>query len=173
MKSIAIAIVSLAAYAQGPLMQSILPRYETAKKNLIESAELMPAGDYGYKLSPPQRSFGEWIEHNVSMNYGQCSALRGEAPPKDKMPKGMTAKADLEAALKESFEYCDKAFMPMDDQKALMERDAPGGKKMVPANTMIGLLNSWNQHYGNLVGYMRTKGLTPPSTARAQKAPHR
>jgi hypothetical protein len=30
---------------------------------------------------------------------------------------------------------------------------------------MIGVVVSGNEHYGNLVGYLRSKGITPPSTA--------
>ena len=150
-------------------MKSILPRYATAKLNLIETAAVMPEADYGFKLTPAQRSFAEWMEHTAEMNYGLCSTILAEAAPKDKVHKGVTAKAEVERTLKESFDYCDRAFHSMDDAKALTEIDAGGGRKVVPASAMIGLLINWNEHYGNLVGYMRSKGLTPPTTARAQR----
>lgn len=164
-------ILSLTLLGQdaGPLMKSIQTRYATAKLNLIESAEAMPESDYSYKLTPPQRSFANWIEHNIEMNYNLCSSLKGEKSPKEKFVKDTAPKAALEKGLKESFQYCDSVFVSMTDEKALKEVTTPSGQKILPANIMIGLLNSWNQHYGNLVGYLRTKGVTPPSTARSQK----
>ena len=158
-----------AAQEQGPLMKSILPRYATAKLNLIETAAAMPEADYSFKLTPPQRSFANWMEHTAEMNYGVCSSILAEPTPKDKVHAGMTAKGDLEKALKESFDYCDRAFHSMTDAKALSEIDAGSGRKVVPASSMIGLLIALNEHYGNLVGYMRSKGITPPTTARAQR----
>jgi len=31
------------------------------------------------------------------------------------------------------------------------------------------MISHTNEHYGNLVTYMRLKGMVPPSTARSQK----
>jgi hypothetical protein len=163
-----LAICTVAAAEEpGPIMQSILPRYETAKLNLIETAALMPEADYSYKLTPPQRSFGGWIEHNIGMNYNLCSSAMGKTAPSMKKYQA-TAKAELEQGLKESFAYCDELFKNMTDQKSLQPVES-GGKKVYPVNVMIGLVVNWNEHYGNLVGYMRSKNLVPPSTARAQK----
>jgi hypothetical protein len=167
MKSIAsLLLLSGLACAQGPLMQSILPKYNTARLNLIETAEFMPAGDYSFKLTPAQRSFGEWIDHNISMNYSLCARVEGK-PANAKKPASMS-KDDLVAALKESFQYCDTVFQGMTDEKAMQPVES-GGRSVLPADTMISLLVNWNEHYGNLVGYLRTKGIVPPTTARAAK----
>lgn len=158
--------LSIAGYAQGPLTQSILQKYSSAKLNLIETAEFMPAADYGFKLTPPQRSFGEWMEHNIGMNYSLCARVEGKAP-NAKKPASMS-KDDLVAALKESFQYCDTVFQGMTDEKAMKPVES-GGRSVLPADTMISLLINWNEHYGNLVGYLRSKGIVPPTTARVAK----
>ncbi|MBL8229556.1 MAG: hypothetical protein JNL98_13790 [Bryobacterales bacterium] len=152
--------------AQGPLMQSILPKYNSAKLNLIEAAEFMPASEYGFKLTPAQRAFGEWMDHNISMNYSLCARAEGKAA-NAKKPASMS-KEDLVAGLKESFQYCDSVFQGMTDEKA-MKLVESGGRNVLPADTMISLLINWNEHYGNLVGYLRSKGIVPPTTARASK----
>jgi hypothetical protein len=36
---------------------------------------------------------------------------------------------------------------------------------------MLGFLTNMASHYGNMVGYLRAKGVTPPGTARAQPTP--
>jgi hypothetical protein len=150
----------------GPIMQSILPRYQVMKLNLVESAEVMPAEAYDFKLTPPQRSFAEWMEHNASMNYSMCASAAGQSAPPAKPPE--KTKAALSAALRASFDYCDGVFESMTDEKSLQPVKV-GDRTLYPVNVMIGLVANWNEHYGNIVGYLRSKGITPPSTARAQK----
>ena len=123
----------------------------------------MPEENYPYKLSPEQRPYSAWVEHTAMGNYGFCSAIQGSPAP-DMGKHGVTGKIELQKALKDSFEYCDAAFSVITDQKALAES---GGK--YPVTAMVGLIASLNEHYGNMVGYLRTKGITPPSTARAKK----
>ena len=149
-------------------MQSILPRYEVVRLNLIESAELMPADAYGYRLTPEQRSFGEWIEHNIGMNFNACAPLSAVPPTAAARYKGATDKDRLVEGLKASFDYCEPVFRHMSDAKIVQPVEA-GGRTVSPVNVLFGLVVNWNQHYGNMVGYLRTKGITPPSTARAQK----
>ena len=44
-------------------------------KNLIESAELMPADKYGYHPTEPQMTFGKLVVHIVQTNTLICSAI--------------------------------------------------------------------------------------------------
>jgi hypothetical protein len=161
-------LLAAAALAQAPIMDSIVPRYESVRLNLIESAELMPAKDYGYRLTPEQRSFGEWIEHNIGMNFNSCAPLSAVPPTAAARYKGATDKTVLVEGLKASFDYCEPVFRRMTDAKILQNVQA-GGKTVSPVNVLFGLVVNWNQHYGNMVGYLRTRGITPPSTARTQK----
>ncbi len=155
--------------AQGPLMQSILPKFETAKLDIVETGELFPDSDYGYKLNAPQRSVAEWMQHNITMNYGSCSQISTKPPIDTSKVRNMTSKAELIPALQASFDYCGDAFKSFTDETALKTFQVQGRAAAVPANVMITLLTLWNEHYGNLVGYIRTKGMTPPSTARVAK----
>lgn len=162
-------LIATAALAEdGPLMKSLLPRLQTAKLNLVESARLMPESDYGYKLTPAQRTFGQWMEHTIEMNYGTCASLHSTPGPDPLKYKGVTAKGELVAGLEASMDYCEQGFRAMNDTTALQAKTV-GKREVYPVNLMVGLVVNWNEHYGNLVGYLRTKGITPPSTARAQK----
>jgi hypothetical protein len=163
-------LVASVAFAQhGPLMQSILPRFETNKLNIIESAEAMPESDYKYKLTPAQRSFADWIAHTIQMNYGSCSGIHTQPPPEAKHFNENLPKAQLVAGIQDSFAYCEAAFQSMSDETALRPIEK-GGRKIVPVNVMVGLINNWAGHYGNMVGYLRTKNIIPPSTARTQRS---
>ncbi len=159
------AYLSVAQAQEGPLMQAVMGRYNAVKQNLIETAEVMPEVNYNFHLTLPQRSFGEWIDHTVISINNNCSAIKGVVAPK---PEHATSKAGLVKAMKDSFAICDSAFNGMTDQKALTEITI-GEKKLYPVTPILAMLTGLNEHYGNLVGYLRSKGITPPSTARAQK----
>jgi hypothetical protein len=168
MKTITILFLSCgAALAQSanPLTDAVMARYKAIRQNLIESAEAMPEGDYGFRLTPPQRPFGEWISHTAVGNYNYCAIIKGQ-PADTHAMHGLTGKAEIQKALVDSFAFCDSALKDMDDRKALTEVTL-GDKKVYPVQGMIGIVASGNEHYGNIVGYLRSKGITPPSSARA------
>jgi hypothetical protein len=152
-----------ASQSANPLSDALRQRYNVARQNLLESAELMPAEQYGFRLTPQQRMFSEWIGHTVMLNHNSCSAMEGTAAaPMDHSRHGAQQdKAALISALKDSYGHCDKVFAGLEDGKLLASK---GG-----INAALNLLANSYSHYGNMVGYLRTKGLVPPSTARAQK----
>lgn len=152
-------------YAESnPLTEAVTARYNAVKQNLLGAAEAMPEEHYAFRLSAEQRPFGSWVEHTAMGNYSFCAGIKGSAAPDTSKIHGLTSKVELQKALKESFDYCDAALAAMDDKKALTEAS---GK--YPVNSMISLVGSLNEHYGNMVGYLRSKGIVPPSSARAKK----
>jgi uncharacterized damage-inducible protein DinB len=171
LKAAGIALITCTfAHAQNPLMQAYMPRYNAMKQNLIESAEAMPAEHYSFKLTPEQRTFADWLDHTVMLLHGSCAAMKGEAtPPMDhsKHAAGVP-KPQLQKALREAADYCDSVLKDMTDAQALATITV-NGKSATPVNSMIGLLTNMASHYGNMVGYMRSKGVVPPSTARSQR----
>jgi uncharacterized damage-inducible protein DinB len=152
-----------------PLTQAVQGRYQAMKMNLLDTAEMMSEENYAYKLTPPQRALGEWLEHTAMSSYGSCATIKGEPTPEiAKTLHGLKSKAAIQKALQDAFAYCDSAMQGLTDQKALAPVTV-AGKEVVPVTGMIGLITMMNEHYGNLVGYIRSKGMVPPSTARMQK----
>ena len=154
------------AQSSNPLTDAVMARYKSVRQNLIEAAEAMPEDGYSFRLTPQQRPFGEWIGHTAMGNYNYCAIIKGEKAPDMHALHALTGKADLLQALTASFEYCDAALKNIDDQKALAGF-AASDKQLFPVQGMVNLVSSANEHYGNLVGYLRSKGITPPSSARA------
>ena len=153
---------------ESPISASNKFFYNGAQKILLRAAETMPEEHYGFKPVDTVRSFGQIVGHVADSQYVFCSVVLGEKNPAPKIEKTKTSKADLAAALKESFTYCDRAYDAMTDKSAAEKVKFFGGID----TTKIGVL-SVNQthsieHYGNMVTYMRLKGLVPPSTERAQ-----
>jgi hypothetical protein len=159
---------TVAALAENPLTDSVMTRYKRLRLDVSETAEVMPEQNYSFRLTPAQRTFAEWIGHAAMGNFGFCAAIKGEAAPKTEHIHHMTGKSEHSKALLDSFNYCDEALKGMTDQKALTAYTL-NSKQGFPVQGMINLVSSTNEHYGNMVGYLRVKGITPPSTVRASK----
>jgi hypothetical protein len=149
-------------------MEAVRRQYDNAKRNLIEAARAMPEEHYAFKLTPAQRAYGEWVEHTAGLNLRVCATAQGAAPPA--APKTNGSKAEILSAIEASFAFCDAALSSMSDEQAL--RVVSQNPRRTALDSLIGLVASLNSHYGNMVGYLRMKGVTPPSTARAQQ-PHK
>jgi uncharacterized damage-inducible protein DinB len=138
--------------------------WETVKRYVAASAEKMPAEHYGFKPAPEVRSFGELIGHLANEHYLLCAPLKGEANPMEKVDfEKKTAKADLVKAINDSNAYCDAAYAAAKDDAKTITPLSPG-KRDTPFRSMLLNVTHDNEHYGNLITYMRMKGLVPPSS---------
>jgi uncharacterized damage-inducible protein DinB len=110
------------------------------------------------------RSFGELLGHIANANYNFCAAPKKVASPnKSNIEKTATTKAAIVAAVKESFAFCDSAYEIAD---AGLTEMVKSGQREVGAGYPLTFNIAHNfEHYGNIVTYMRLKGLVPPSSA--------
>ena len=123
--------------------------WNRVKRLNTASAQAMPEANYAFKPTPEVRSFGQIIGHLANEHFMVCSEVKGEANPQKAVDfEKKTTKADLVKALADSYTYCD-GVAPKDDKGF--------------AN-LLGNLTHDSEHYGNLVTYMRMKGIVPPSS---------
>lgn len=155
--AIVLVLVTRSIWAQN--LTTAEQRYFTSvRRNLEASADVMPADKYSFKLTSGQMSFGEWLIHSAQRNYADCAALKGEdVPAAAKQLAGMTSKDDIAKALKESFAYCEPVMAHPDESKILASPQL--------SYSFMHVLVHNNEIYGNIVGYMRSSGIVPPSTA--------
>jgi len=152
---------ALPAQTANPLSTELRQMYTGVKTNLTRMAEKMPAENYDFKATPDIRSFGQLIAHIADSQARTCSALAGEARQLGAASK--TSKADLVAALQESFTMCDAVVDGMTDAKAVeMVKLGRGERSRLGA--IAGLISHSNEEYGYLSVYMRLKGIVPPSS---------
>lgn len=130
---------------------------------LIGSAEKMPEAQYSFKPTDSVRSFGQLVGHVADAQYMFCSAVLGEKNPSPGIEASKTSKADLVAALKASFAYCDKAYDGLTDDQASQTVKMFGGDMPKPVVLIANNMHDF-EHYGNMVTYMRLKNVTPPSS---------
>jgi uncharacterized damage-inducible protein DinB len=152
-----------------PITASERGFYSFVSTAVVGAAQKMPEENYSFKPTPEVRTFGQLVGHVADASYTFCSQAIGEANPAKDIEKTKTSKADLVAALKDGVAYCNKAFESMTDAK---------GSEMVKlfnfnlARLTVFSINSahTDEHYGNMVTYLRLKGIVPP-TSESQPAP--
>jgi len=153
--------VSLAE--DNPLSANTRLVYTGMKNILLRTAEKVPEENYGFKPTDAVRSFGQIVGHVADASYMFCSVALGEKNPAPRVEQTKTTKADLTAALKGAFAYCDRAYDGMTDAAAAQTVNLFG--REMPR---LGVLNvnvvHTSEHYGNLVTYMRLKNVVPPTS---------
>jgi len=172
-----------AAPATGPVSTMLKGSFDTISRYITASAEKMPEENYAFKPTPEVMSFGQLLTHVAATHFSYCSRVKGEANPNaggDIEKK--TAKADIVKAFADSVAYCAPLYAMSDAAalEALPAPLAPQGQQAAPPpppapprppaqpqaklQRLLGNVTHDWEHYGNLVTYLRIKGLVPPSS---------
>ena len=149
------------ALAQNPLSTEVKASYTRVKNNILKAAEKMPEEAYAFKPADGMETFGQRLAHIVDSNAGTCGRIKGEQ--KQIGARSKTSKADLVAATKESFAFCDAVFDAMTDADAQAMIQGRGGQAS-KLSSLYGVVAHSNEIYGYISVYMRLKGIVPPSS---------
>ena len=143
-------------------------QYASIKRYIIGSAETMPAEHFAFKPVPEVMTYAGLLRHIIDVQYGFCNGVKGGAnPATGKALDKLIDKAALVPAVKEAFAYCDDAFAALTNENALemlIVGTAPNQRQVARANQLTMVIAHGNEHYGNLVTYMRIHGIVPPSS---------
>jgi uncharacterized damage-inducible protein DinB len=154
---------SQAAPSANPITASEKGLYSFISGAVVAAAQKMPEENYAFKPTPEVRSFGQIVGHVADANYMFCALGSGEPNPNKGIEKTKTSKADLVAALKDAVAYCNKAFDGMTDAKG--SQMAKFMSFDLAKLTMFSLNTAHtDEHYGNIVTYLRIKGIVPPTS---------
>jgi uncharacterized damage-inducible protein DinB len=165
---------SLGAQTKGgataqPVSDAMRSSWDSAKKNIRESANVVPEAVYSFSPVPGTvRTFGQIVGHVAGANYVICSAAKGEKSPHEEGAfESLATKAALIKAWDDSVAYCDAVFKSITDRSAGEAIDMPFGMgKGVRTGALLMNIGHANEHYGNLVTYMRIKGIVPPTSRK-------
>ncbi len=131
---------------------------------VVRALEQTPDSLLSFKATPAVRSLGQLYAHVADGEQLFCSLALGHGMPATSVEKTKTTKAELLQALKESAAHCDMAYAQTDAQA-----QTPASFFGQNVNRLF-LLNMNGahdfEHYGNIVTYLRLKGITPPSSQR-------
>jgi uncharacterized damage-inducible protein DinB len=145
--------------------------YTRNRNNIGKSAEKVPEDFYNMRpgTQTEVRTFGQIIGHLANFNYLWCAEAKGEKNPNQGNDfEKVTAKADLLKALNGAWTYCDGVYSALTDASAreMIEVTGPNGQhsQSPRISRLIQNFAHNNEHYGNLVTYMRIKSIVPPSS---------
>ena len=163
------AVIMLACAASPLLAQGPSPvaasrmLWEDVTNYLVQSAKDMPEDKYSFKPTAGVRSFGELIGHVAGAQTMFCAIALGEKPPaEDAVEKAATTKDALVKALQASNENCRRAYGQGDADAAGLV-NVFGQQR---SRLFVLMMNAThdNEHYGNVVTYLRMNGIVPPSS---------
>jgi hypothetical protein len=82
------------AGAGQPVADAMRSSWDGAKKNIKESADVMPEANYAFKPAADVRTFGAILAHLAGANYMFCAAGKGEKSPhaEDEFEKSATTR---------------------------------------------------------------------------------
>lgn len=153
--------VAIPLFGQQPTITSeVKQNYQRTKDLILRAADKMPEDGYNMKATPAERTYAEMLGHIAQAHMMVCGGIFGQ-PGRANTAK--TAKADVIAELKRSFDLCDRAYDFLNEQNM----SVVGGSEFM-GGTMVGRLYANvihdNEMYGTMAVYLRLKGIVPPSS---------
>jgi len=147
-----------------PVSESLRAMYGPVKQNIVAAAQQMPEDLYDFRPTEEVRSFGELIGHIAFAQFNICSGLLGQDSPRSgNLEQTLKSKAELVSAIEDAFQFCDPAYASARDADLGDAVSFFGQQSVRHYPLSYGLVHA-NEHYGNIVTYMRLNGLVPPSS---------
>ncbi len=149
---------------------------KSIEKNITEAAEAMPEERFNFTPDSLHiqgsayegvRTFAGQVKHLATDNFAIWSPLTGDPLPagaKDvNGPEELKSKAEIIGYLKESFALGHRAIATLTAENAL-EMVPFRGRKLPRLDLVFFALTHANDHYGQMVVYLRMCGIIPPAS---------
>ena len=146
-----------------PLVEVSKRMYGISKDDILRSVDKIPDDMWSFQPAKDVRTMGQLFAHIADAQYEFCGvAAEGKSVSKG-IEKSSETKAQVVPALKEAFAYCDNAYAKLTDANS-GELVSFFGMRITKLGAMDFNFAHNMEHYGNLVTYMRIKGIVPPSS---------
>lgn len=154
-------VLLLSAVTMNAQVADLRAAWTTLGANLVAAANRLPEADYSFRPTPDVRSFAQLVAHIAESQFAFCGPL---SPLKSRAGVDkLTTKAELVAALRDSVTFCSAAANVVTDANSAQTVKLFGQDKARLTVLWTNLAHS-NEHYGNMVTYLRLKGLVPPTS---------
>jgi hypothetical protein len=160
--------------AEHPTVTQVLDRSLTnVESEFVPAAEAMPEDKYSFAPTGGEfkgvRTFAQEIKHVAAVNYLLGGGILQEKPPADtgeeNGPASVSSKADIVKYLKDSFAYLHKAVNSIDEKNEVESVKSPFGDGQASRlGLAVGGIAHPNDHYGQMVEYLRMNGIVPPAS---------
>jgi uncharacterized damage-inducible protein DinB len=152
-----------------PVSQVVDGLISSTEKELTGVAEAMPAD--AYEFAPTNgafrgvRNFAKQAKHAAAVHNLIAASILGEPISADvadeRGPDSLKTKAEIVKYLKDSFAYLHRAAATMDEKNAFAQL---GQNRETRMSLMVTALTHSSNHYGQMVEYLRMKGVVPPES---------
>jgi uncharacterized damage-inducible protein DinB len=163
------------------LATAVERQLSSIEKNIISTAEAMPEDKFYFTPESLNvkgsefkgvRTFAGQVKHLATDNFAIWSPLTGDPLRADitdvNGPESIKTKADILKYLKESFALGHRAVATLTDKNA-MDMIAFRGSNLPKLDLAFYALTHSNEHYGQMVVYLRMCGLIPPASMPTPK----
>ena len=149
--------------------QDSKPRQPTPEEwvEIEKVLEQFPEEKYTWQPTPDIRTWAQLVAHMTDDANINCWMIAGLPAAPASVERGSPApdkksKADLAAGFHAAIDVCQKAFSNL-TQTNMME-PAGGRGNNSKLGQLVTITAHANEHYGNMVTYMRLQKLVPPSS---------
>lgn len=148
--------------AQDTPISAFLEKWENSKNYLIEMAETMPEDKYNFKPTERQKTFKEQLLHiKGNMDWLSTTYFQKDKSKKDAKKAAVNTKAEVIAALKESFDNAAAIIKTAKPEELKEIVDFFAGPK-----TKLQILNLLQDHVthhrGQIIVYLNLNDIKPP-----------
>ena len=138
--------------------------WERQKDALMGIADAMPEETFEYRSTPAQRSYGEQVLHIAMVNVKLLQLVGGNTPSPSFAADGLTTKAEMLAALAESYDYGIALLNEQADASINETIDAAFLGPSTRARLFWFLLGHSMDIYGQMAVYLRLNDIVPPAS---------
>jgi uncharacterized damage-inducible protein DinB len=139
------------------------------QEEVVAVAEAMPADKYNFAPTNGDfkgvRTFAQQLTHIAETQYFLFGGFGAKPTIDPKSLEKLSGKDEVIQALKDSFAFAHKATETMTAQNAFEEIEQRDG-----TNTRAGIaafsLAHTNDHYGQMIEYLRMNGIVPPGSRK-------
>jgi uncharacterized damage-inducible protein DinB len=141
--------------------------FSSQQEEVVSAAEVMPADKYNFAPTKGTfegvRTFGQQVSHIAASqyyyfgNFGVNGGVDSDAIEK------LTKKDDIVKALKDSYAFAQQAIETITAENAF---EPIGEHKSTRAGLAATALAHTNDHYGQMVVYLRMNGIIPPASRK-------
>ena len=135
---------------------------------ILRSADKIPEDLWSYQPTPEVRTVGQLFAHIADASNHICALAMDAKPAPGSVEKTAKTKEEIMVALRKEFAGCEADYAKLTPESAVQTIDLDGQKRTRIAEMDYEVAHTW-EHYGNLVTYMRLKGIVPPSSETPAK----
>jgi len=140
--------------------------FSNQEEEVVSAAEAMPEDKYNFAPTKGTfegvRTFGQQVTHIAASQYYYFGNFGIKGVDPDTIDK-LTKKDDIVKALKDSYAFANQAIETITAENAYQQF---GDHKTTRAGLTTTALAHTNDHYGQMVVYLRMNGIIPPASRK-------